>query len=354
MQGDGMKRDVSQEIKAEQTILQLKAANTVLLKRLAEAKVKTEELVEAVYRAAREAADSLIVPPVKPPSPDRRQTTAEVAVAILSDWQMAKVTQTYNSRICEERVARYADKVIGLAELQRHHHPVRECRVYLLGDLVEGELIFPGQAYAIDGSLYEQVLVSGRRTLAHFVRRMLAHFERVRVVGVIGNHGALGGRSRREYHPESNADGMMYETTRLVLKGEDGTQEPRLEWAATRAPGRRLWYAVDRVGAKGFLLFHGDQIKGGYADYPWYAFGKKILRWRNGGIPEEFHYALSGHFHTIGRNLFGRIRHWSSGSTESTNEYAAERIGNQGEPAQWLLFCHPERGVTAEYEVQLS
>jgi hypothetical protein len=347
-------RAVSAEIKAEQTILELRAANTALLKRLAEAKVRTEELVAAVYRAAREAADALIIPPVRAPKHDGRQKTGEVAVAVLSDWQMAKVTASYNSKVCEQRVGLYADKVIELSEIQRRHHPVRECRVYLLGDLVEGELVFPGQAYTIDGSLYEQVLTSGRRTLAHFVRRMLGHFERVRVVGVIGNHGAMGGRSRREYSPESNADAMMYETTRLVLKGEDGSLEPRLEWIANRRPGSRLWYAVDRIGTKGFLLFHGDQIKGGYADYPWYAFGKKILRWRNGGIPAEFHYALSGHFHTVGRNLFGRVRHWASGSTESSNEYAAERIGNQGDPSQWLLFCHPERGVTAEYEVQLT
>ena len=349
-----MKRPVMDEIRAEQVIGELKAENTRLMQRLAKAKQKNEELVAAVYRAAKDAADSLVVPPVRPPKPDTRSKGGEVAVAVLSDWQLAKVTSTYNSRICEQRIERYADKVLELSDIQRSHHPVRECRIYLVGDLLEGELIFPGQAHLIDASLYEQILVSGRRTLAQFVRRMLGHFERVRVVGVIGNHGALGGRSRREYHPESNADAMMYETTRLVLKGDDDSREPRLEWTSNRLPLQRLWYAVDRIGRWGWLLVHGDQFRGGYADYPWYSAGKKILRWRNGGIPEEFHYVVTGHFHTPGRHLFGRIRHWANGATESTNEYAAERIGNQGDPSQWLLFCHPEKGVTAEYEVYLK
>lgn len=352
--GPGASSRLKTAIEYEQVVSELRATNQRLTRELAGVKVRTSELVKAVYEAAKDAALSLDIPPIRPPKADRRATAEEVAIAVLSDWQLAKVTATYNSKVCAERIARYADKVSEITEIQRSDHPVRECRVYLLGDLVEGELVFPGQAHLIDASLFDQVLVSGRSILSSFVRQMLGVFERVRVVGVIGNHGSLGGRARREYHPESNADAMLYETARLVLKGEDDTREPRLEWAANRVALQRRWYAVDYVGTKGFLLFHGDQVKGGYADYPWYGFGKKILRWANGGLREPFHFALSGHFHTPGRNLFGRIRHWASGSTESSNEYAAERIGNQGDPSQWLLFCKPSVRVTAEYEVDLS
>lgn len=648
----------------------LRQSNRRLLRQLADAKAQRQELVEAVYKAAYDAAATLEVDPVPSPKPDLRRKTSEVAIAILSDLQLAKRTATYNSAICAERIARYADKVVELTRIQRADHPVKECRVYLLGDWVEGEIIFAGQAWALDSSLYEQILVTGRRILVNFVRQMLLAFERVHVVGVAGNHGccpaearavtadgfkrwdeitaddrvlsvdddgqriwqpihevlsfpydgplvrfnsrhcnfavtpdhrvvglawdswrwieppashvnncrlvvaadnsdedakdisdddirltawcmtdshrrsdgywtfyqrfskadrierllvsrglkhgkrvrardirvicgkvlkvppeasvefgvhadssrwlsrlvperdtlpswiwslsrrqvaifleeliytdgsvpkgngnvclyvsrtrlrediqrllitngyratqseyrpghwrlnitsgtlsyfnakssiaheqyrgtvwclrvpngrffaeehgkvfltgnSLGGRARREYHPESNADMMLYETARLVLKGNDNTLEPRLTWAPNRRQGLRAWYAVDTIGRHGYLLFHGDQVRGGYADFPWYGFGKKILRWSNSGIPEKFTYALSGHFHTPARNLYGRVRHWASGSTESSNEYAAERIGNQGDPSQWLLFAHPERGVTAEYEVHL-
>jgi hypothetical protein len=102
------------------------------------------------------------------------------------------------------------------------------------------------------------------------------------------------------------------------------------------------------------LLFHGDQIKGGFAGWPWYGFAKKIQGWAMGAIPEQFHYSLSGHFHTPVRMLVGRITHWGSGSTESDNTYAAEMLAAQGTPSQWLLFSHPDHGVTAEYQVHLG
>ncbi len=320
-----------------------------LLRQVAEAKADKDGLVEAVYRAAREAAEGLHMPPVAPPAHDTRKKAAEVAVAVLSDWQLAKQTKTYNTPVCEERIKRYGDKLISLVDIQRADHPVKELRIYLLGDIIEGEMIFPGQAHLIDASLFRQVMVDGPRILGDFVRRMLGCFERVHVVGVIGNHGALGGRARREYHPESNADAMLYEVVRMVL-----ASERRLSWADNFTRGERHWYAVDQVGEKSFLLFHGDQVKGGFAGFPWYGFAKKIQGWRMGAIREPFEYALSGHFHTPVTMTIGPITLWGNGSTESDNTYAAEQLAAMGRPSQRLLFVHPKRGVTAEYNVWLD
>lgn len=335
--------------KEEATNDQLRSALNRTLRDLDKAKASKEELVRAVYQAASDAIAGLSIPPVEPPTVDKRKKVSETAIAVLADWQLAKVTETYSTAICEARVAEYAERVARLTEIQRTEHPVRAARVYLLGDLLEGELIFPGQAHRIDASLFRQALVDGPRILANFLRRMLSVFEQVHVVGVIGNHGALGGPARREYHPESNSDAMMYEVTRQAL-----ASEKRLTWDPNVRNGERKWYAVDYVGKKGFFLFHGDQIKGGFAGWPWYGFAKKIMGWRMGAVPEPFDYSLSGHFHTPVRFLVGGVTHWGSGSTESSNTYAAEMLAAQGKPSQWLLFCHPERGVTAEYECHLE
>jgi hypothetical protein len=341
--------DLAAFAEGEERAEHIREVNARLARQLAKAKASKEELVEAVYRAASDAAAGFSLPKVAKPARDARKRTAETAIAVLADWQLAKTTPTYSTEVCERRIAEYGDKVIELAEIQRADHPVREMRVYLLGDLVEGELIFPGQAHLIDASLYAQVMADGPRILGGFLRKMLGAFDKVHVVGVIGNHGSLGGRARRDYHPESNADAMMYEATRIYLKDED-----RLTWAPNMAPGERHWYAVDYVGDKGFFLFHGDQVKGGFAGYPWYGFAKKIQGWRMGAVEEPFDYALSGHFHTPVRTLVGNVTHWGSGSTESHNTYAAEQLAAQGTPSQWLLFCHPKRGVTCEYQVHLT
>jgi hypothetical protein len=321
---------------------------------LRRSKVKTDQLIAAVYQAAHDAAQGLVLPHTVTPPADRRRGTPEVAIAVLSDWQLAKWTATYNSAVCEERIALYAAKVKKLVEIQRKDHPVRELRVYLLGDLIEGELIFPGQQHLIDASLFRQVMVDGPRILSTFLLAMSEVFESIRVVGVIGNHGALGGRARRDYHPESNGDTMMYEATRLFLDGKP--QAKRIEWAPNFREHERHWYATDMVGEKRFMLFHGDQVKG-YNGIPWYGFDRKVKGWAmilDRFKQERIDYAVSGHFHTPFREYINGIRHWGNGTTESSNTYALEQLAASGEPSQWLLFCHPERGVTAEYEVDLK
>lgn len=327
----------------------LRRANARLAQQLAEAKASKAELVRAVYQAASDAISGLSLAPVKKPPADTRRRAGEVAIIPFADWQCAKLTQTYNTDVCEQRIEEYVDKAIKLIRIQRADHPVRSARLYLLGDFLEGEMIFPGQAHLIDASLYRQVVLDVPRILGNAVRRFLAEVESVHVDGAIGNHGALGGRARRDYHPESNADAMAYDITRQLL-----AHEKRLTWAPTFTPNERKWYSVDYVGSKGFLLFHGDQIKGGFAGFPWYGFAKKVMGWRMGAIKEPFDYALAGHFHTPTRMLIGNVTLWVSGSPESSNTYAAEMLAAQGTPSQWLLFCHPEKGVTAEYQVHLG
>lgn len=319
------------------------------LRRLAEEKLKNARLYDAVYQAAFDSSKALRLKPVTPPAKDRRRKAEETAVAVLSDWQLAKVTPTYSSTVCEERIERYAEKVIDLVEIQRADHPVRELRVWLLGDIVEGELIFPGQQHLIDSSLYTQVTVDGPRILGNFLRRMLANFDKVHVVGVIGNHGALGGRSRRDYNPESNADRMLYRIMQQILVGEK-----RLTWIIPDGDRERHWYAVDTIGSLSTLLIHGDQIRGGFAGFPWYGLAKKGWGWATGAVPEHFDEIAFGHYHQPTRMTLNRITARCNGSTESTNTYAMEQLAAVGRPSQWLLFAHPERGITAEYCVWLD
>lgn len=335
----------------DELVAELRRQNNQLTRQLAQAKARKADLVHAVREAAFTAASTLVMPPVPRPTPDRRQGQEEYAVAVLSDWQLAKVTPTYSTSVCEVRIGRYADKVIELTRIQRAHHPVRRLYVFLLGDIVEGELIFPGQSHLIDASLFMQVCVDGPRILGNFVRRMLTEFDEVHVEGVIGNHGALGGRARRDYNPETNADAMLYEIVKEQMKGES-----RLHWGANVTPGERHWYTIAAAGEKRFMLFHGDQVKG-YNGIPWYGFDRKIKGWEmvlRRFRDEQIDYALSGHFHTPFVEYINGVRHWGNGSTESYNTYAFEQLSAMGEPCQYLLFTHPRRGVTAEYLVQLE
>ncbi len=331
-----------------QRLGELQEANTRLLRQLDKAKASREELVDAVYRAARDAASTLVIQPVVAPPKDRRKGKPEVAVAMLSDWQLGKKTPSYTSEVCEKRVEKYAAKIQHLADIQRADHPVRELHVWLLGDLVEGELIFPGQAHRIDASLYRQVVVDGPRILGNFLRSMLGSFDAVRVTAVIGNHGAIGGPVRRETHPETNADMML---ARIV---SDTVTDPRLTWTLSEPAGERGWYAIDRIGNYSCVLFHGDQIRGGFAGFPFYGLAKKVWGWST-SIGQPFNDVALGHWHTPTRVTLNTVTARVNGSTESDNTYALEQLASAGRPSQWLYFVEPERGrVSAEYVVYLD
>jgi|APSaa5957512535_1039671.scaffolds.fasta_scaffold02340_9 hypothetical protein len=327
------------------TVAELRSTSARLSRQLQKEKHKNSELVDAVFRAASDSAAGLTLSPVKSPKRDRRKAGEQVAVAVLSDWQLGKQTPSYNSVVCEERIERYADKLESIVKMHRGNTPVHELRVYLLGDIVEGEEIFPGQAHLIDSSLYQQMTVDGPRILCNFLQHMLTIFKKVHVVGVIGNHGSLGGRSRKDYNGETNADRMLYNICRQILH-----KEKRLSWFIPWEKDERMWYAVDNIGEHGFLLAHGDQIRGGLV----HGLAKKTWGWAVGGVPEKFNEVIIGHWHQPTRMTLNTITARVNGSTESDNTYAQEQLAAIGRPSQWLLMVHPKHGVSAEYCVYLD
>lgn len=328
----------------------LKVAYAKLLSEYEKVKSKQDELADAVYRAVKDTIvrqDPVEMDPAFVPVKGKKSLgDEEVAVAVLADWQLAKVTPDYNSSVCEERIERYAEKVIHLTNIQRADHPVNEIRIWALGDIVEGELIFPGQSFLVDGGLYRQVTVDGPRILSKFINKMLENFEKVTFVGVIGNHGAIGGRSRRDHDPETNADRMLYRIIQLMYENEK-----RISFHIPDGRGDRNWYAIDKVGNYKSLLIHGDQFSGLSTMY---SFQKKVYGWKVGAIQEEFDDVYCGHFHTPTKMTFNTVQFRISGSPESTNTYAMESLAAIGQPSQPLMFVHPEKGiVTAEYNCWL-
>lgn len=326
---------------------EVKVAYTRLLQEYHKIKSKNDDLVDAVYRAVKEDITSVKKKIIPRPKIDKRRGSEEVAVAILSDWQLSKVTPDYNSTVCEERIYKYAEKVINLTEIQRKDHPVREVRIWALGDIIEGELIFPGQSFLVDGGLYRQITVDGPRIMKNFINIMLEHFEKVTFVGVIGNHGSIGGRARRDHDPETNGDRMLYRITQLMFE-----KEPRVSFIIPDGRGERHWYAVDKIGKYKALLCHGDQF-GSLSSF--HTFQKKAYGWKIGAIEEDFDDVFIGHFHTPTKMTFNTVQLRIAGSPESVNTYAAEVLAAAGRPSQSLIFVHPEKGmVTAEYTCWLD
>lgn len=332
---------------SDSRVKELRAANDRLQRKLDAEKDRTEQIQSAVYRALSDAIAGLDIPPVPPPPKDKRTKAEETAVLLLSDWQLGKATPSYSSDICAERIELLQQKAARIVAVQRADHPVKRIALMLLGDMIEGELIFPGQAYQIDSSLFRQVAVDGPKILGGMVRWAAANFEKVDVFAVPGNHGHLGGRAWKEMHPESNGDRMLYQISYQLTENL-----PNVTWSIAKD-----WWQVADLGEKcRFLLLHGDQVRG-WAGIPWYGWTKKILAW--GSLSKiwsdmDFDHVLAGHFHTPTNMYVNGPRVWINASTESHNPYALEQLAAAGEPAQYLFFVKPGQGVTAEHLVNLS
>lgn len=314
-----------------------------LERKLVRAKAKSEALVDAVYRAARDAA-TIVGPPPKIPKPksDRRTSGEEVALVHATDWQCGKETDSFSSEILAERINLYADKIDRLTAIQRSDHPVKRGVLFLGGDMLEGVGIFPGQAFEVDSTLYEQMFTVARieETL---IRRMLATFEHVDVWDIHGNHGRIGRRG--DFPSLDNTDRMAY---RIV--SERFADEKRLTWHHANT-----WYQIAEIGNYRPLLVHGDQIRSFGGNLPAYGIVRKVNAWAAGVLP-EFTDVWMGHFHTpmrlVGANgTMIRV----SASPESGNEFAREFVAAIGRPAQQMAFVDPRRGrVAAEYVVHLD
>jgi hypothetical protein len=339
---------VSDELEAEvlenQAHEETKAALNRALVQLRRARAKTEDLVDAVYRAA---SDAIVANPAKPttkPKADSRKKGIEAALWHLSDWQGAKVTTSYNRDVMWQRVHTYVDKVQRITEIQRTDHPVNHATILFGGDMVEGLFNFPTQPFEVDATLFEQ-WVSVSRLLGEVVQRALGFNDTVEVIPEWGNHGRIG--SKRDAVPRSdNVDRMCYETARQLL-----SHEKRLVWKDCPEDIQRV-----EIGNYRALSMHGDETgRNGYTSKT--TFLGYLNRLKAGAYPWPFLDVYTGHRHTHDEMAMSDgIGAWyQTGSTESDNRYARDGLGASAHPSQRLHFVNPELGrVTAQYKVWLD
>lgn len=341
--------DLEADVDTDSQVSDLKRQLANASRQLYEVKHKRADYLEAVRQATMDAISQIELKPVKaPPKGKLTSGREEYAVPLLSDTQTGKLTPDYNSEVAAERVDRYADKIISITDIHRAGRPVQHCVIPMLGDMVEGVDIFPGQQWLIDSTLYQQVFNTTPTMIVDFVRKLLAKFDTVTIEAVQGNHGRLGRKGM--FGPEDNADRMVYRVVQLMLR-----DEPRFTMNMADPKGERAWYKIMTIGNYKALLIHGDQIRG-HSGFPWYGLGKKVNGWGSGGLgaDSDFTDVMMGHYHSLGRIPLNQKAVWANGSTESYNTFAQENLAAQSEPMQWLLYVSPEDGrVTASYGVDL-
>lgn len=313
---------------------QLRKDNKALQRKYDKARIKTKDMVDAIYAAATEAIES--AGPLTPISPAASSSKKqEMALLHLTDWQYGKITPSFSMKICEQRIEKAITKTIELTEIQRADHPVNECHVLLGGDMVEGETVFPGQIWEIEADLLRQIR-GAAALVARSISRLLEEFSHVYVYEESGNHGRLG--LKGQFSPDSNGDRMVYDLAQMMVKSK------KLTWQK-----QTNWYGMGTIGNYTFMLAHGDEV-GSFN-----SIANTVTKWGN-KVLEDFQDCYLGHFHQAGTiTLPNSHRVFITGSPESDNEFAARQLAATNTPTQRLHFINPRVGrVTSEHILWLA
>lgn len=338
--------DLESDQELEDRNRELTATNKRLFAKWTEEKNKADRLIEAVYQAARDAAEN--TRPVKAkksgPAKDRRKKTDEVALWHATDWQTAKVTDTFNSDIAAERVQEFCAKGEEITDVMRGDHPVRHAVCLITGDMLEGCKIFPGQEFEVDATLFEQVFFVSN-LIEHMIQVMLDIYETIQVCTEWGNHGRIG-KPSDGFKKSDNFDRIIYEIVRQRFAHEsritDFSVSPK-------------WYNHFTVGEYSGMAIHGDEIKQFGGNLPAYGILRKANAWAGGVVP-EFTDLYVGHFHqSMQLQMANGGSVYMTGSIESDNDFAGEFVAAQSQPSQRLNLINPHKGfVTYESRIWLT
>jgi len=286
-------------------------------------------------------------PPIRFDATEREEV---VALAHVTDVQLGKTTASYSTEIAQGRLMEYARKVASCCQVHHKMRGIKELRVYLGGDIVEGETIFPRQGFSIDSSVMEQAVINAPKIISAMLMYWTAYFEKIHVVCVRGNHGRPGSRHDNS-HPDTNWDSVSYLCAKQMTDSLVQTNKPKCKITWNISLG---WYAVDELLGHKNLLIHGDLgIRGGFAGVPFYGITRAMAGWLD-TIPEPWDHCFIGHFHQfLGWDWNGHMV-FMGGTPESDNEYARAELAAGGRPKQRMQLWTRKNGPIVDLPIQLN
>lgn len=284
------------------------------------------------------------LPPVRPPQIKiPRDLSEEEAVLMISDVQAGLVLGVrdsgglgeFNSKILIEQAAFLTETVIGL---MRYHPNIRTLHIFLGGDIVDGETIFPGHSRQIDLNSVQQVMLCVEH-LGRMIWKLSHVFVRIIVHCVIGNHGRIGRKDEQD--PMSNLDYLTYKWLEERLR-----PAKNVEWDIPDT-----WWTLVPIQGYNFLLVHGDDVGGGYAGIPFYGAGRNKARYQDmlnvsgrmlGRSIPIVNYMCIGHF-SEPADFYSCIM---NGSWPGGTAFSVKRLQRNAIPSQKFWGVHKRYGLT--------
>lgn len=316
--------------------------------------LKRQKQAGEVFLELLPAVTEDLLPPAPPRQYEPKKRSEKLPAKMLmqlSDthcgcWEDSELTLGlggYDRNILRERLRRYVETAITVVEEWRMVREVPELIMFWLGDLLDGENIYKGQKWLLDASLQQQFVWMANELLVSLME-LAAHFEKVTVYGVAGNHGRLGGR-KGESIPSSSADTLLMRHLQGMSEHVEGLKN--VEFHVSKS------YLL-AVEIDGFvhLLRHGDDIRR-YMRIPWYSAERNTMRYANlTRLPVT--YAHVGHNHKDATWPISMLRILANGSVVGATSWSINKLQEGDLPTQNLAMLHQEQGLTWPLPVTLA
>lgn len=208
---------------------------------------------------------------------------------------------------------------------------IAKIHVFLLGDIIDGEAIFPGHAHEVDVSVIDQILMSAGY-ISSFVNE-ISRFGEVEVSCVIGNHG----RISKEAPVGDNWEVLLYKLIQKDLKDNE---------KVTMDVQRAYFRNVDVAGYK-FLLVHGHQLRSTNNTSVERMVGRYSAML---GRPDVM---CMGHHHTLNVRDVNQTEVIMNPAFVTSSNFAMGKLGLLSQPAQLVLGVNEDDGVVWRHSIKL-
>jgi hypothetical protein len=293
-------------------------------------------IVAAISRMRREFE------PIKPQPWAQKGKFDETEVIVLSDLHFGKKVViegqvTFDKDIAAER---FKAIVAGMRHLNesyiRPNHSINELVIVMLGDIVDGELIYASQPYNSDLPLIDQLMFAAELIKKELLDQVSQMFGSVRVIVVSGNHGEIrNDRGEHVMHPKTNMDSLLG----LMLQfGSQDLKNVTFEIATT---------TMHTTMIRGWKFLVAHRLPSPQAGSPGRA--------KYGGYFERFRYdaVLRAHYHVPDLGYYNTKVVIQNGSLVGVDDYSLDLAYNTV-PSQVMFTCSDKRPVALFWMVDIG
>lgn len=247
----------------------------------------------------------------------------------------------YNPRIAQERMNQTTQKALSITSILRDSSQIDELQVWSLGDWFCGKIHPQEEAWGVSMPMPVAVPTVAI-SFAKMVTELAAHFKRVKITGVCGNHGRETKKVVTKMTADRNWDMSVYLIAREITK-----QLPNVEWNIPHS----IMTVVDAMG-HGCLLTHSGEVNMNNRT-PYYPIENTLdleKRTRS-GTGNDFEYAFMGHWHHEAV-LAGYI--FLNPCMIGPNQFSRYKLHRPSKPQQKIYFWDEQHGPAWAVPIDLD